>query len=136
VLLDTNALFLLARRGFPLAAEIERFRPGARLEVASGSLAELDRLVARRARGAALARAVAARLAVVPSTGRGDAALLELARRRGAWVVTADRALVERLRAAGVPALVPRDRTRLAAVLPAPSNGSKAPRRAVARPNR
>ncbi len=74
---------------------------------------ELDRLVARNAPGAAAARALAQRFPALPAVGRGDAAVLRAAVQQKASVVTADRALRERLRQQGVPVLYPRDRHRL-----------------------
>ena len=113
MLLDTNALFLPARAGFPLDAEIARLVPSARVVVPVSVLAELDRLVARRARGAPAARALAERYPTTAARDEGDAAIVDLAVRRRAIVVTADRALQERLARRGVAVLVPRDRHRL-----------------------
>jgi rRNA-processing protein FCF1 len=113
VLLDTNALFLPFRAGFPLDAEIARHRPGARIVVASASLVELARLVERGAPGAPGARALADRYAIEPVTGAGDEAIVALAERLGATVVTADRELQLRLARQGIDVLVPRDRHRL-----------------------
>jgi rRNA-processing protein FCF1 len=113
VLLDTNALFLPFRAGLPLVDEVARWWPGTPIAVAGPVLRELDRLVERRAPQAAAARAFARGFRAVPGDGRGDAALLRVALSLAAPVVTADRALAVRLRAAGLPVLVPRDRTRL-----------------------
>ncbi len=113
MLVDANALFLPIRTGFPLEAEVVRIQPGSTVGVPSSVLAELDRLVLRRTPDAAAARALAARYPVVRAPGRGDDAVLLCARRSGAWVVTADRALRERLVAEGVTVLAPRDRHRL-----------------------
>jgi rRNA-processing protein FCF1 len=81
-------------------------------------IAELDELVRAGVRNARGARELAERFEVVPSRGEGDAAILALARRRTAWVVTADAELGERLRSAGVPLLVPRRPDRLERRLP------------------
>lgn len=99
--------------------------------------AELDLLVGRGAAWAAAARSFAGRLRTVRTTGRGDSAVVEVAVRLRAAVVTADRVLAERLRRAGVAVLVPRDRTRLELKLPrVPVRvGGRSPRRR-ARPNR
>ncbi len=113
MLLDTNALFLAATRGFPLRAEIGRLLPDAVPVVPSPVLGELDRLVERGEIGATLARALAARFPVVRGSGRGDGGVLEIAQRLGATVVTADGRFQARLVAAGVPVMVPRDRARL-----------------------
>ncbi|HTW77130.1 MAG TPA: twitching motility protein PilT [Thermoplasmata archaeon] len=113
MVLDTNALFLPVRRGFPLEAEIHRVVPGARLIVPSSARDELDRLATSGTRGAIAAREIAARYAVEPTDRPGDDGVLDVAGRLGAIVVTADRALQRRLVAAGIPILVPRDRHRL-----------------------
>jgi rRNA-processing protein FCF1 len=113
VLLDANAVFLPVRVGFPLDAEVGRLRPGAVLSLPASVVDELDRLVARGIPEAAAARALAARYPVVPAPGKGDDAVLRSAVRTRAWVVTADRALRERLTHRGVTVLSPRDRHRL-----------------------
>lgn len=114
VLADANAFFLPLTSAVDLDREVRRLAPAARLAVAASTLAELDRLAARRVPGAGAARELAARLPVVPSPGRGDAGLLRVAVTQRAWVVTADRELQERLLGSGVTVLVPRERSRLA----------------------
>jgi len=113
VLLDTNALFLPVRTRFPLEAEVDRICPGASLWVPASVHDELDRLVAREVPGARVASELARRFPTLPSVGQGDAAILDAALRHRAWVVTADRALAERLRGHGISVLIPRDRQRL-----------------------
>jgi rRNA-processing protein FCF1 len=108
-------LFLPVRTGFPLEAEVERHQPGAVLGVPSSVLRELDRLVGRATPGATAARALAARFRVVTAPGGGDQAVLEVAVRTGAWVVTADQTLRTRLNRHGIGVLAPRDRHRLEA---------------------
>ncbi|HYA71408.1 MAG TPA: hypothetical protein VEH28_08615 [Thermoplasmata archaeon] len=111
--LDTNALLLVARTGFPLGPEVDRLLPGARIAIPSTAVAELDRLLGRGVRGARMALELARRYPVTPVPGRGDSAILEGAARQRAWVVTADRELAARLLRTGLPVLVPRDRQRL-----------------------
>ncbi len=113
MLLDTNALFLPVRVGFPLEAEVDRHLPGARMTVATSTIRELDRLIARRTAGAVAARALAERFPRAETASVGDRAIVELASRRAWAVVTADRALAAELSAVGVAVLVPRDRHRL-----------------------
>jgi uncharacterized protein len=113
VLLDANALFLPVRVGFPLEAEVARWRPGAKLAVPTSVLHELDRLSERGTPEASAARALAARYPSLRSPGTGDDAIVRVAVRAGAWVVTADRDLRGRLRERGVTVLSPRDRHRL-----------------------
>jgi uncharacterized protein len=113
VILDTNALFLPVRRGFPLEAEIDRQLPGARPAVPSSALEELDRLAATLTADARTARQLADRFPVVRTEHAGDDGILDVAVRLQAVVVTADRALQRRLRDKGVSVLIPRDRHRL-----------------------
>ncbi len=113
VLLDTNALFLPLRSGFPLEAEVDRILPGARLLVADATFRELDRLVERATPSAVGARAFAKRFVRVVAKGEGDDAVVEVATRKRAVVLTADRALQTRLRRRGISVLAPRDRHRL-----------------------
>ncbi len=81
--------------------------------VPSSVRAELERLVGEEVPHAALARAFAARLRTIPTTLRGDAAVLDVAIRTGAPVLTSDRVLAERIASVGGSVLVPRDRSRL-----------------------
>ncbi|MGA8543192.1 MAG: PIN domain-containing protein [Thermoplasmata archaeon] len=113
VLLDTNALFLPIRTGFPLEAEVARLVPGARIVIASSGIRELERLDRRSTPGAAGAKLLAEKFASVPASADGDAGVIEAAMRERAIVMTADRALQERLRALGLSVLAPRDRHRL-----------------------
>jgi rRNA-processing protein FCF1 len=113
VVLDTNALFLPLRTRFPLEEEIARLVPGARLAVADATRRELVRLEARGTPRAAAARALADRFARLTSDGDGDEAILGCALRARAVLLTADRALQARARAAGLTVLAPRDRHRL-----------------------
>jgi len=113
VLLDANALLLPVRVQFPLESELQRIAPEARPKIPSSVVEELGRLADRGVRGARAAAELAQRFPVLKVEGRGDAAILEAAVDTRSWVVTADRALVERLRDRGVNVLVPRDRHRL-----------------------
>jgi rRNA-processing protein FCF1 len=128
-------VFLPFREGLPLAQEVDRLLPGAELAVPGAVRAELEGLVARGAALAAAARTFAAPLRTVPTVGRGDDAVEEAAVRLRATVVTADRALAERLRAVGVAVLVPRDRVRLELRVPKyPAAGPVRRRAGRARP--
>ncbi len=112
VVLDTNALILPFELGLDLLSEIERELGRCRVVVPEAVLAEL-RSMAADVPDARAALRYAQRFESVPTEGRGDEAVLELAVRERAVVVTADRALLERLRAAGLRALRPRERHRL-----------------------
>lgn len=112
VLLDTSALLLPFEQGLDLEGEVARALGGCRLAVPEAALAEL-RALARDGPDARAALRLAARYEVVPTEGRGDDAILALAVREGAAVVTADRALAARLRESGLKVLCPRERHRL-----------------------
>lgn len=113
VLLDTNALLLPFRERFPLLPEVERLAGDRVVGVPESVLRELERLGGSAA-FAVPALELAQRFPSVPTEGSGDDAIFDCARRCGAWVVTADRALAERLLAAGVTVLSPRGKQRLA----------------------
>lgn len=129
VLADANAFFLPLAGPIDLEAEVRRLLPAGRLAVAASTVAELDRLVERGVPAAGAARELARRLPRVPSRGRGDAGLLELARACGAWVITGDRRLQQELARAGVGALVPRQRSGLAIRRPRQEASATPPRR-------
>jgi rRNA-processing protein FCF1 len=113
VLLDTNSLFLPFRSGLRLEEEIRRWVvPGAIL-IPSFVYAELANLEARATPDAVAANALARRFPAIPCPGRGDAALVRLARELSATVVTSDRKLRERLNRVGITVLAPRDRAQL-----------------------
>ena len=133
MLVDANAAFLPVRVGFPLEAEVDRECPGARIAVPTSVVRELDRLRARRTPQAEAARAFVERLPTIPAPGVGDDTLLRAAVRTGAWVVTADRTLRDRLLEAGVDVLAPRDRHRLERFRPRARRGAKPSRRPSAR---
>ncbi|MCI4365850.1 MAG: hypothetical protein L3K10_07335 [Thermoplasmata archaeon] len=116
-------LFLVVRSAFPLEEEVGRIHPGARLLVPTSVLAELDGLAKSLTPGAMAARALADRYQIVPTTERGDDAILEAADGTGAWVATADRELRRRLAIRGITALIPRDRHRLERVYPRRARG-------------
>jgi rRNA-processing protein FCF1 len=138
-------LFLPVRAGFPLEAEVHRILPGARLLVADATLRELDHLVERHTPHAAAARDYSTRFVLVASKGDGDDAVVEVALRKRAFVVTADQELQARLRRQGVSVLAPRDRHRLelqpaladthASALAKPRRARISPRRAPPRGN-
>jgi rRNA-processing protein FCF1 len=124
LLLDTNALMLVATRRLSLETELARLglpRP----RVTRGVRNELDRLIHRGVPDAVLAQRLADRYAVLEDRGRGDAGLLATARRTRAAVLTADRRFASRLRSAGVPVLAPRATGRLAWVPARPASSAR-----------
>jgi uncharacterized protein len=113
VVLDTNVLLLASRRRLSFEAEIGRLVPGATLVVPSSTRRELDALVTRGTAGSVVARELAGRYPVEPTSRAGDDGVVEVAERVGGVVVTADRALQRRLAERGISVLAPRDRGRL-----------------------
>jgi rRNA-processing protein FCF1 len=112
VLLDTSALLLPFEQGLDLDGEVERALGACRVAVPEAALGEL-RALARDSPDAKAALKLAERYEVVPTEGRGDDAILALAVRERAVVVTADRELMARLAEEGVRVLRPRERHRL-----------------------
>ncbi len=113
VLVDANALLLPFTSHFRLEEETYAQVDGARIQVPSSVLGELERIAERGNPNARAAREFARRFEVVPTASMGDDALVELGRRLSAWVLTGDRALRARLLAAGVPVLFPRGKSHL-----------------------
>ena len=113
MLVDTN-LWLLGARGRVHLEEISGIVPGAALYAPREALRELAVLGALGRPEATGALRLAARASILPSPGRGDAAILAAARRAGVILATADRELERRALAAGVPVLGLRERGRFA----------------------
>ena len=128
LLLDANILLRAARPGFRWQPEAERLLGALHVAVPSSVLLEVDQLAARGVSGARAASAIARTFPSVPGPGEGDDAIVALAVRVQATVLTADRRLARRLNEAGLDALVPRDRTRLELrpALPVGASGSSA----------
>lgn len=101
------------RHRVDLSGELRRLELDDRVAVPESVLRELESLAGRGVAHAAAARELAGRWPTLRSGGRGDDAIVEAARRRSAWVVTADRMLAGRLRRAGLTVVTPRDRARL-----------------------
>lgn len=112
VLVDANALFTAARLNMDLVKELKEAAPGWAPVIPSSVVRELE--VVGRRNFAREARAMAERIPLFENEGKGDGAIVEAARagpRRA--VLTNDRRLRERLRAAGVPVLYVRGRDRI-----------------------
>jgi rRNA-processing protein FCF1 len=112
VLLDTNALFMPFQMGLDLEQEIEREMGRCRIAVPQVVLAEVGAMKGSVKDGPAALK-YASRFDTVPTDGLGDDAIVECALRTGGIVVTGDRGLIKRLRAAGLKVLRPRQRKRL-----------------------
>ncbi len=114
VLVDTNGWFLPLASPLRLESAVDAVLPGARLATASSVIGELERLVQQGVAGAYAALALARRYPCVSTRRRGDEGVLDAAIRRRAVVLTADRALLERLAERGLRTLRPRGVRRLA----------------------
>lgn len=112
VLLDTNALLMPFQMKLDVEGEIERVMGRCRVAVPQVSVAEL-RAMGSSLRDGAAALKFAERFEVLPTVGLGDDAIVDLAIRTDAIVVTGDRGLIKRLRDAGLRVLRPRQKKRL-----------------------
>lgn len=114
VLLDANALMMPFQFRINLEAELRRLLGEADIAVPTPVLEEL-RAIGGRDRTARSAERLARTFRTIEGHGSADDALLDLAAARGGVVVTNDAALLERLRAAGLPRVFLRSRSHLVA---------------------
>jgi len=114
VLMDTNGLMMPFQFRINLQAELRRVVGDVELTVPRPVLEEL-RLLSERDKGAKAALRLAESFRIVEGHGSADDALVELASATRAPVVTNDMALLERLRAAGLPRISLRSRNHLVA---------------------
>ena len=112
ILLDTNVLLMPFQFRLNLQAELKRLFGEVDLVVPSPVMDEL-RLLAEGDRDALGALRLAETFGVVEAAGSADDALIDLGVRWKAPVATNDAALLERLRAAGVPRVFLRSRNHL-----------------------
>lgn len=111
VILDANALFIPFQFGVNLTEGLkELLGEGIEIIVPSSVVEELERLPGedwRRRAALKLARG----FRVVKAEGKGDRAIIELARRLGLPVVTQDKELKKRLKAEGLKVITLRERS-------------------------
>lgn len=112
VLLDTNALLMPFQFRVNLEAELLRLLGKPDIAVPTPVLSELT-ILAERDRNAQAALRLAARYRAINAAGSADDALLDLAEKHRAVVVTLDQPLLERLRIAGIPRIFLRSRNHL-----------------------
>ncbi len=98
--------------GLDVEDAIEREMGACRIAVPEVVLAEVTAMQGTVKDGGA-ALEYAGRFETVPTEGLGDDAIVECAKATGGIVVTGDRGLIKRLRAAGLKVLRPRQRSRL-----------------------
>ncbi|HEY7587945.1 MAG TPA: twitching motility protein PilT [Thermoplasmata archaeon] len=113
VLLDTNALLMPFQFRVHLDAELRRLLGDVDIAVPTPVLDELG-LLAAHDRDAKAALRLAAKYRSVEGRGSADDAILDLAPTLDAIVVTNDRPLLDRLKAAGIPRIFLRSRNHLA----------------------
>jgi rRNA-processing protein FCF1 len=103
VVVDANALMMPFQFGLNIDLELGRLVPGCEMVVPSSVVAEL-RAVFEKTKDphARSALSLAPKYRCIDVEGSGDDAVLELARRLGAVVVTNDRGLRARAQAAGL----------------------------------
>ena len=112
VLLDSNALLMPFQFPVHLDAELRRLLGDVEVVVPEPVLAELE-FLSERDREAKAALRLARKYRSMQGTGSADDAILELGAAHRAVVVTNDQALLERLRAAGIPRVSLRSRSHL-----------------------
>ena len=112
VLLDANALLMPFQFRVNLEAELLRLLGNPEIAVPTPVLSEL-RILAERDRDAQAALRLASKYRAIDAPGSADDALLDLAQKNRAVVLTLDQPLLERLRVAGIPRIFLRSRNHL-----------------------
>ena len=115
ILLDANALMMPFQFALDLEQELVRLLGAYRAAVPSSVIRELEDLSSGNPKARAALR-FAARFPAIKAEGVGDDALFALALAEGAAVLTNDRDLRRRLRAAKLPVIYLRERSRLEAL--------------------
>ncbi|MCK5548509.1 MAG: twitching motility protein PilT [Thermoplasmata archaeon] len=111
VVLDTNALLMPFQFGVNLDSELKRLLGSCEIIVPSSVLEELKRIRERRL--AKAAGDLALKFKVVRTREKGDEAILQVARKLRAAVVTNDRELIKALKKLKIPVIYLRSRTHL-----------------------
>ncbi len=111
VVLDTNALLMPFEIRINLDLALQELLGDTRVLVPGPLVGELKHLD-HKFSGAALA--LARKYEIVPTVATGDSAVIELAKKEGAYVLTNDRELRRRLRRERVPIIYLRSGTHLA----------------------
>ena len=112
--MDANALMMPFQFGLNLDLEIGRLVPGCEIVVPSSVVDELKAVLEKtKDPHARSALSLAPKYRCINVEGSGDEAVLELARRLGASVVTNDRGLRARAQAAGLDVIGLRGRNHL-----------------------
>ena len=115
ILLDANALMMPFQFALDLEQELVRLLGAYRAAVPTSVLRELEDLSSGNPKAKAALR-FAARFPAMEVEGIGDDAVFALALAEGAAVLTNDRELRRRLRAAKLPVIYLRERSRLEAL--------------------
>ena len=102
IVLDANALLMPFQFKINIDRELKRLLGDVPVFVPSSVLGELANTTDKNSKAAL---ALARKYQIVETELSGDDAVLEIARQRSAAVVTNDKALIKRLRSAGVPVI-------------------------------
>jgi uncharacterized protein len=106
VVLDTNALLIPFESGIRLEAELERLFGTYEAIVPEAVMLELAHIASQgkgqRAANARMALSLASRYSYRPVSGRGDSAVLSIAKKEKAYLFTNDRELLNRAFAEGL----------------------------------
>ncbi len=102
LVLDSNGLLMPFQFRLNIDREIERLLGEVRVLVPSSVLGELNRMGSKEAKSAL---ALASKYEAVQTALSGDDAVIEVAERFSAAVLTNDRELIGRLKAKGIPVL-------------------------------
>lgn len=108
VVLDTNALLMPFEVKLNLDLEIRRLLGDVRVVVPGPMVGELKRCGAKHSK---VALALARKYEILQTENDGDDAIIELAQRLGAFVVTNDKELRSRLRTLKIPLIYLRSGT-------------------------
>lgn len=111
VVLDTNALLLPFERSINIDAQLRSLLGECQVFVPGPIVGELKRSSNKHAPAALR---LLARYTIEDTQASGDKAVIELAERLGAYVVTNDRALIERLRQRRIKVILMRGGSHLA----------------------
>ena len=110
VILDTNALLMPFEMSINIDLELRRLLGDVEVIVPGPMVGELKHLNSKHAKAAIT---LARKYEIVDSQKRGDAAILDIAMRTGAYVVTNDKELRRKLRDKGIKTIYLRSFTHL-----------------------
>jgi rRNA-processing protein FCF1 len=113
VVADTNALLMPFQRDLNIDAELKRLLGNHEMIIPEPIIGELERLAKTRSEARA-ALALARTRNIFPTVTSGDDAVLELAEKESAFILTNDKEVIQRATAAGLKVIRLREGVRLA----------------------